>query len=247
MCRRGTRQGVYNGARRYNDNSYTRLEDMDKASNRRRHKLYAPRYWPTWLGVGTLWCLTRLPFALQVRTGRLLGHLARLFAARRRHIAQVNLAICFPELSEAERQHMLVENFASMGIGLLEMGMSWWGSDRHLQRLHSIEGLENLHRALEGGNGAILLSAHFTTMEIGGRLLSLHAPFQVLYREHKNAAMQYVISQGRKGFTHSAILRDAGQDGPLSGGAVRTDAPARRRGLPPDPVPGTGGLSRGIA
>jgi KDO2-lipid IV(A) lauroyltransferase len=199
---------VKKGARRYNENSRTRLEDMDKPPNRGSHNLYAPRYWPTWLGVGTLWCLTRLPYALQVRIGRLLGHLVRLVAARRRHITQVNLALCFPERSDSERQRMLVENFASMGIGLLEMGMSWWVSDRRLKKLCSIEGLDHLHKALEGGNGAILLSAHFTTMEIGGRLLSIYTPFQVLYREHKNAAMEHVISRGRKSFTHNAILRD---------------------------------------
>ena len=181
---------------------------MKKPSKHRKHKLYAPRYWPTWLGVVTLWCLTLLPYALQVRIGRLIGHLVRLFARHRRHITQVNLAICFPELSDDERRHVLVENFASMGIGLLEMGMSWWVSDRRVQGLCSIEGLEYLHKALEGGNGAILLSAHFTTMEIGGRLLSLHTPFQVLYRRHRNTAMEYVISRGRRSFTDSTILRD---------------------------------------
>jgi KDO2-lipid IV(A) lauroyltransferase len=199
---------VKNGARRYNENSRTRLEDMDKPSNRGRHNLYAPRYWPTWLGIGTLWCLTRLPYALQIRIGRLLGHLVRLVATRRRHITEVNLALCFPEYSETERHHILVENFASMGIGMLEMGMSWWGSDKRLKKLCSIESLEHLNKALEGGKGAILLSAHFTTMEIGGRLLSMYTPFQVLYREHKNAAMEYVISRGRNKFTHKAILRD---------------------------------------
>jgi KDO2-lipid IV(A) lauroyltransferase len=181
---------------------------MDKPSKRGKEKLYAPRYWPTWLGIGALWCLTRLPYALQLRIGRLFGHLVRWSAARRRHIAAVNLALCFPELGDAERQRLLVENFASMGIGLLEMGMSWWASDKRLQGLCSIEGLEHLNKALEGGNGAILLGAHFTTLEIGGRLLSMHAPFQVLYREHKNAAMEYVIRRGRNKFTRSPILRD---------------------------------------
>ena len=80
-----------------------------------------------------------------------------------------------------------------MGIALLEMGMSWWVPDRRLRKLVTIEGLENLDTALQAGHGAVLLSAHFTTMEIGGRLLSMFAPFQVLYREHKNAAMEYVI------------------------------------------------------
>jgi KDO2-lipid IV(A) lauroyltransferase len=45
-------------------------------------------------------------------------------------------------------------------------------------------------------------------MEIGGRLLSLFVPFQVLYRENKNAAMEHVIHHGRNRFTQKAIPRD---------------------------------------
>jgi KDO2-lipid IV(A) lauroyltransferase len=67
--------------------------------------------------------------------------------------------------------------------------------------------MEHLNAALQAGHGAILLSAHFTTMEIGGRLLAMHTPFQVLYREHKNAAMEYIISRGRNKFTRKAIAR----------------------------------------
>jgi KDO2-lipid IV(A) lauroyltransferase len=36
----------------------------------------------------------------------------------------------------------------------------------------------------------------------------MQIPFQVLYREHKNAAMEYVISRGRDKFTYNPILRD---------------------------------------
>lgn len=171
-------------------------------------RVYAPRYWPTWLGVALLWCLTRLPFGLQLRIGRGLGHLMRLFGGRRKRITRTNIDLCFPDLSGAERARITRENFASMGIAMLEMGMSWWASGRRLRRLVTIEGMEHLDAALQAGHGAILLSAHFTTMEIGGRLLSMFVPFQVLYREHKNAAMEYVISRGRNRFTYKAILRD---------------------------------------
>jgi len=170
--------------------------------------MYAPRYWPTWLGVVLLWCLTRLPFSVQVRLGRALGHLMLVFGGRRKRIAQTNIDLCFPELSGAERVRITRENFASMGIAILEMGMSWWAPDFRLRRLVTIEGMENLDAALQAGHGAILLSAHFTTMEIGGRLLSLFTPFQVLYRKNKNAAMEYIIHRGRGSFTQKAILRD---------------------------------------
>jgi len=170
--------------------------------------LYAPHYWTTWLGVVVLWCLTRLPFGLQVRIGRGLGRLMRAFGGRRKRIARTNIDLCFPELPVAARARMARENFASMGIAVLEMGMSWWAPERRLRRLVTVEGMEHLDAALRAGHGALLLSAHFTTMEIGGRLLSMFVPFQVLYREHKNAAMEYVISRGRNRFTHKAILRD---------------------------------------
>lgn len=181
---------------------------MDKPPTTGITRLLAPRYWPTWLGLALLRILVLLPFPLQLALGRSIGHLVRLLAVRRRHIAQVNLDLCFPELDGAARKRLLVENFASMGMALLEMGMSWWASDRRLRRLAHVQGLEHLEQALQGGRGAILLSAHFTTMEIGGRMLSLFTPFQVLYREHKNPVMELVIRRGREGFTERTIARD---------------------------------------
>lgn len=181
---------------------------MDKQPTTGTARLLAPRYWPTWLGVALLRILVLLPFPAQLATGRLIGHLVRRFAARRRHIAQVNIELCFPELDAGARQQLLVENFASMGIALLEMGMSWWASEHRLRQIVRIDGLENLEDALRAGRGAILLSAHFTTMEIGGRLLSMFTPFRVLYREHKNPVMEWIIRRGRDRFTQGTILRD---------------------------------------
>lgn len=174
----------------------------------RSPRLYAPRYWPTWLGVALLWCLTRLPYRLQLGAGRALGLLLWLVGGRRKRITQTNIDLCFPDLPPPQRARIARENFASMGIAVLEMGMSWWASERRLRRLVTIEGLEHLETALQAGHGAIVLSAHFTTMEIGGRLLALFTPVSVLYREHKNAAMEYVISRGRAGFTREPMLRD---------------------------------------
>lgn len=158
---------------------------------------YSIRYWPTWLGMFLLWCLSHLPWRWQTGIGRLLGNTFRLFASQRRHIAEVNLALCFPELSETERRKLLADNFVSLGIGIMEMAMSWWGSDRRLQKLVTIEGLPHLHDALKNNKGVILLSAHLTTLEIGGRLLALHTPFHVMYRKHKNPVIESVMRNAR--------------------------------------------------
>lgn len=168
---------------------------------------YAPRYWPTWIGLGLLRALTGLPFTWQLAIGRTLGRIALRFSAHRRHITAVNLELCFPELDCVQRHDLLVRHFESVGIGLLEIALSWWSPPQKLQPLVQIEGLEHLHAALARGKGVILLSAHFTTLEIGGRLLAQYAPFHVMYREHKNAAFESVMKHARATHYEKVIER----------------------------------------
>lgn len=94
---------------------------------------YSIRYWPTWMAIAVLWCLSHLPFTWQLAIGRFIGRTFQQFAGRRRAIAAVNLSLCFPELSAGERDRILAEQFISMGIGVLEMAMSWWAPARRLK------------------------------------------------------------------------------------------------------------------
>jgi len=168
---------------------------------------YSIRYWPTWAGLAVLWCLSHLPYAWQLTLGRWIGKIVHLFALRRRAIAGVNLSLCFPELSASERERLVAEQFLSMGMGVLETAMSWWAPGERLQRLARVDGLQHLHTALGRGKGVLLLSGHFTTLEIGGRLLAQHTPFHVMYREHKNAAFDKVMKTARSKHFGKAIAR----------------------------------------
>jgi KDO2-lipid IV(A) lauroyltransferase len=159
------------------------------------------------MALGLLWCTTRLPFALQLAIGRGLGRLAWLLAPDRRQIALTNLTLCFPELTAVQRRRLLADHFASLGIALIETAMSWWAPARRLAPLVSIRGLEHLQDALQSGRTVILLSAHFTTLEIGGRLLSLYTPFHVLYRTHKNPVIEAVMQRARTRLYEKAIPR----------------------------------------
>lgn len=152
--------------------------------------------------------LARLPVGAQLRLGRALGLALAPFARERRRIARINLRLCFPELDPAARRRLLRAHFASLGAGAFEIALSWWAPARRLRGRAEIEGLEHLQAALARGRGVILLSAHFTSLEIGGRLLALHAPFHVLYREHKNPAFESVMRRARARHFEKAIPRE---------------------------------------
>ena len=161
-------------------------------------RFLAPRYWPTWLGLALMRVLVWLPWRAQMAAGRGIGRLARRLARQRRHIAATNLALCFPELTPAEREHLLRAHFEALGQGLVETALCWWGHDAPLRRRVCITGLEHLRDALKSGEGVLLLSAHFTGLELGGRLLSLFTPFHVLYRQHRNPLFEAVMRRARE-------------------------------------------------
>ena len=171
-------------------------------------RFVAPRFWPTWLMFGALWLVTRLPFGWQMATGSLIGALALRLAGRRRHIAAVNLRLCFPGQSEDERRRLLKAHFDALGKGVVETALAWWGRSAPLQDRVRVVGLQHLQAARATGRGVILLSAHFTTLELGGRLLALQTPFHVLYRQHKNPLFEAVMQRARRRRFERAIARD---------------------------------------
>lgn len=163
-----------------------------------RARFLHPRFWLLWLGLGLLWLLVQLPYVCLLWLGRGLGALMFHLAGSRRRIARRNLELCFPELSEARREQLLRENFASTGIAFFEMAMSWWWPRQRLARLARIEGLEHLQRAQAEGQGVILMAFHFTTLEIGAALLGQRQTIDGMYREHSNPVFDYVQRRGRE-------------------------------------------------
>jgi len=173
-----------------------------------RWRLFAPRYWPTWAGIGLLWLLSLLPFAWMIAIGTGLGHLLRLVARRFVRIARRNLELCFPQLDARAREQLLRRHFASLGIALLETPLAWWSSPQRMRRLTQVEGLEHLEAARTRGRGVILLTAHFTTMELAGRVLSELTRVGFLYRPTSNAVLAWALERFRTGYGGHPIPRD---------------------------------------
>jgi Kdo2-lipid IVA lauroyltransferase/acyltransferase len=171
-------------------------------------RLLAPRYWFTWLGLALLRVCAPLPVPMLQWMGRVLGAVLASLPLRFSWIVRCNLALCFPELSEPARQRLLERHFRSVGIALFETALSWWASDQRIQRITDVDGMEHLQAALAKGKGAILLSAHFTTLEIGARALAARMPLNIMYRPTKNAVMEAFLARNRALRTKRAIKRD---------------------------------------
>ena len=142
--------------------------------------------------------LAWLPWGVQRVLGRGFGGFLRLALPTRRRIAARNLALCFPELDADARDRLLREHFRALGIGVFEFARAWWGSIGPLRRTVTIEGLEHLAAARADDRGVILVSGHFTTLEVCGRLLCDHVPLAGMYRPYGQPAMEWAVRRGRE-------------------------------------------------
>lgn len=141
--------------------------------------------------------LARLPWPLQRAAGAALGRLLSGLLRSRRRVALRNLQLCFPDMSTQELYALLRAHFTALGVGVFEFARAWWGSVQPMRRGMQMDGLEHVQAARERGKGIILVSGHFTTLEICGRLLCDHLPSAAMYRPHAQPAMEWAVYRGR--------------------------------------------------
>lgn len=159
--------------------------------------LLHPRYWPYWLGVGFLWLIVQLPYPVLYRLGNSLGRLSLRFMKRRAKIAYRNLELCFPEKTDAERHQMVVKNFESVGMGVIETGIAWFWPTRRVNRWMDASGLEHIRAVQDSGRGVLLIGIHFLTLEMGARMFGIHNPGIGVYRPNDNPVIDLMQTWGR--------------------------------------------------
>ncbi|MEZ5562635.1 MAG: LpxL/LpxP family Kdo(2)-lipid IV(A) lauroyl/palmitoleoyl acyltransferase [Gammaproteobacteria bacterium] len=159
---------------------------------------WQPRYWPIWLALAGMRLLAICPYRMQLAVGRGLGRLAGLVLRGRRHIAEVNLSLCFPELDASGRNALLRRHFESLGMTLVEHGLGWWASAETVERLVEVRGAEHLQEAMAGGRGVVLVAGHFASLEITGRAFSALFPsVAALYRSSRNPFVDEILKRLR--------------------------------------------------
>ena len=146
-----------------------------------------PRYWPTWLGLAMLRLGVFLPYAVMNFLSRRLAYLIIIVLPGRKRIAEINIRLCFPELTESEVQAMVRATFNSAAMSFFETSLAWWASDKRMKQMVSFEGVENIEAERKNNRGILLLGGHYTTLEISGRLLTYYMrDFRPVYKAARN-------------------------------------------------------------
>ncbi|WP_239003144.1 lysophospholipid acyltransferase family protein [Dechloromonas sp. TW-R-39-2] len=163
----------------------------------------------TYILVGFLWLLHWLPLPVLRAIGTLLGKLLYAVGRDRRKVALINLRLCFPEKSEAEREDIARRHFIAFSCAVIDRTLGWWASKERLERIVRIKGVEHLNDP--EGKPIILLSPHFVGLDAGATRISMYVPGCSVYSNQKNPVFNKLLYDGRIRFTDAVLL--SRQDG----------------------------------
>ena len=157
----------------------------------------------TWLGLGVLWWLHWLPLPVLRALGALLGRLLYAFGRERRQVALTNLRLCFPALSEVDRERLARRHFIAFAQAVLDRTLGWWAPRRRLERLIRLRGVEHLRSP--DGRPTILLAPHFVGLDAGGTRITMETSVCSVYSNQKNPVLNRLLYAGRMRFNPSQL------------------------------------------
>ena len=171
---------------------------------------FAPRYWSSWLILLLLRSCAFLPLGVCRLLGTGLGLLMYASNAKRRHIARVNLAMCFPEMNESERQKLLRRHFKIMGQSYMDLGFIAWAPKRRILSKTRFTGLENYQALIEQGKNIIILVPHCVGINFGGVIGAIMHPAFSMKKLQRNPMVNWLLNKGRMRFGVQLLQRSQG-------------------------------------
>lgn len=159
---------------------------------------------PAYAGLGLLWLLHWLPLPVLRSLGWALGWALYLLGWERRRIARINLQLCFPQWSEAERARVLRRHFIAFARALLDRTLFWWAPRSRLEQLIHLKGGEHLQR--QDGKPTLILAPHFVGLDAGGAMMTMMTSLVSVYSNQKSPVFNAVLLAGRLRFNGPVLL-----------------------------------------
>ncbi len=127
-----------------------------------------------------------------------LGALLWLGARSRRHIADVNLRLCFPEWGEAQRRRMVWRHFIAFGQSVLDRAWLWHAPESVLRQ--RLQWTGQVHQLTDPGP-LVMFAPHFVGLDAGGMAVAMQvrpAPVAFIFVAQSNAVVEDWVRAGRE-------------------------------------------------
>lgn len=176
-----------------------------------------PKYLGIWLMLLLLWLIMWLPRQWVMRLGAMVGDWTRSHNDKRRHIAETNIDLCFPDLSEAERAKMVVDHFRCYGQGLVDMGLIMMGTRERVEKFSDVIGFENITNLPKSQKG-ILISYHTTTLDMCSSSMLADVDLISMMKRDRNSFLNWFLYRSRTRYKKAIVLmRDQSLRGIIHG------------------------------
>lgn len=164
------------------------------------------------LFLGLLHVCSWLPITVARSLGRVVSGLLWHFNSRNRHVTEVNLKHCYPNLSAADQRNLARKSYLSIGESVAEMGSVWLKpAEQVLAMVESVEGETLFRDAIAQARGTIVLIPHLGNWEVVGLYLAQAHETTSLYELSGRQRLDSFISEVRS--RNGAILVPTNQKG----------------------------------
>lgn len=152
-----------------------------------------------YLAIGFVRLLAILPLSWVRGLGWLLGSLLFLLLTSRRHVAIVNLTLCFPEHSSQKIRRLARQNFVYYMRALLDRGWLWHGRTAVTLRRLKITGAV---AQLQNDEPVVLFVPHFVGLDAGNTAFTQQIPRKLItiYTNQSNKTIDAWILNRRARF-----------------------------------------------
>lgn len=143
--------------------------------------------------------LTHLPLTWVRAMGCLLGWLLYGLVVARRRAVQVNLHLCFPELTPMQVRDLSRRVFVRFSQAWLDRGWLWHGEPAQVRARLKLSGAVD---ELLGDDPVVIFAPHFVGLDAGWTALTQKVPrhFTTIYTNQANKTADAWILRGRQRF-----------------------------------------------
>ncbi|ECF1735989.1 lauroyl-Kdo(2)-lipid IV(A) myristoyltransferase [Salmonella enterica subsp. enterica serovar Typhimurium] len=170
-----------------------------------------PQYWGAWLGAAAMAGIALTPASfrdpLLATLGRFAGRLGK--SSRRR--ALINLSLCFPQRSEAEREAIVDEMFATAPQAMAMMTELAMRGPKKIQQRVDWEGLEIIEEMRRNDEKVIFLVPHGWGVDIPAMLMASQGQkMAAMFHNQGNPVFDYIWNTVRRRFGGRLHARNDG-------------------------------------